>query len=58
MGATPRGIVLFAHGSRDERWRAPVEAVARRVVALDPSAGSLAPTSNSSPPTCVRQQKA
>ena len=38
MGATPRGIVLFAHGSRDERWRAPVEAVARRVVALDPSA--------------------
>ncbi len=32
------GIVLFAHGSRDERWRAPVEAVARRVAALDPSA--------------------
>jgi sirohydrochlorin cobaltochelatase len=32
-----RGIILFAHGSRDERWRAPVEAVARRVAALDPS---------------------
>jgi sirohydrochlorin cobaltochelatase len=31
-----RGIVLFAHGSRDERWRAPVEAVARRVAELDP----------------------
>ncbi|MDM0103654.1 CbiX/SirB N-terminal domain-containing protein [Variovorax sp. J22R24] len=33
-----QGIVLFAHGSRDERWRAPVEAVARRVAELDPSA--------------------
>ena len=32
------GIVLFAHGSRDDRWRAPVEAIARRVQALDPSA--------------------
>jgi sirohydrochlorin cobaltochelatase len=32
------GIVIFAHGSRDERWRTPVEAVAQRVVALDPSA--------------------
>ena len=38
MDLTSRGIVLLAHGSRDERWRAPVEAVARRVVALDPSA--------------------
>jgi sirohydrochlorin cobaltochelatase len=37
MGAN-RGIVLFAHGSRDERWRAPVEAVARRVAELDPQA--------------------
>lgn len=33
-----QGIVLFAHGSRDERWRAPVEAVARRVAILDPAA--------------------
>jgi sirohydrochlorin cobaltochelatase len=29
------GIVLLAHGSRDVRWRAPVEAVARRVADLD-----------------------
>jgi sirohydrochlorin cobaltochelatase len=36
--ADTKGIVLFAHGSRDERWRAPVDAVARRVAALDPSA--------------------
>jgi sirohydrochlorin cobaltochelatase len=36
MGAVA-GIVLFAHGSRDERWRLPVEAVARRAAALDPS---------------------
>ena len=35
---TPLGIVLFAHGSRDERWRAPVEAVARQVTVLDPTA--------------------
>jgi sirohydrochlorin cobaltochelatase len=35
---TPRGILLFAHGSRDARWRAPVEAVARRVAELDPKA--------------------
>jgi len=33
-----RGIVLFAHGSRDARWREPVEAVARRVAELDPRA--------------------
>ena len=37
MGAI-RGIVLFAHGSRDERWRAPVEAVARRVAEIDTQA--------------------
>lgn len=34
-----RAVILFAHGSRDERWRAPIEAVARRVAALDPSVG-------------------
>ncbi|MBT2332924.1 CbiX/SirB N-terminal domain-containing protein [Variovorax paradoxus] len=33
-----KGIVLLAHGSRDERWRAPIEAVAARVTALDPQA--------------------
>ncbi|MFT4266354.1 MAG: CbiX/SirB N-terminal domain-containing protein [Xenophilus sp.] len=32
------GIVLFAHGSRDARWREPVEAVARRVAELAPHA--------------------
>lgn len=32
------GIVLFAHGSRDARWREPVEAVARRVTELSPDA--------------------
>jgi sirohydrochlorin cobaltochelatase len=31
------GIVLLAHGSRDVRWRAPVEAVARRVASIDPA---------------------
>jgi sirohydrochlorin cobaltochelatase len=35
---TPRGIVLFAHGSSDPAWRAPIEAVADRIRALDPSA--------------------
>jgi len=34
----PLGIVLFAHGSRDDRWRAPVESVARQVATLDPTA--------------------
>ncbi|MFS2053748.1 cobalamin biosynthesis protein CbiX, partial [Variovorax sp. CT11-76] len=34
--ATPtvQGIVLLAHGSRDPRWRAPIEAVAARTQAL------------------------
>lgn len=32
-----RGIVLFAHGSRDARWREPVEAVAARIASLDPA---------------------
>ena len=36
--AKARGIILLAHGSRDERWRAPIEAVAARVTALDPQA--------------------
>lgn len=31
-----RGIVLLAHGSRDARWREPIEAVAARVTARDP----------------------
>lgn len=34
--ATQRGLILFAHGSRDPQWRAPMEAVAARTAALDP----------------------
>ncbi|MDR6889027.1 MULTISPECIES: sirohydrochlorin chelatase [Variovorax] len=33
-----RGIILLAHGSRDERWREPIEAVAARVTAINPQA--------------------
>ena len=29
-------IVLFAHGSRDPRWREPIEAIARQVAQLAP----------------------
>lgn len=36
--ATQRGLILFAHGSRDPLWRAPMEAVAARAAALDPQA--------------------
>ena len=31
-----RGIVLFAHGSRDPNWRAPIEAVALQIRARAP----------------------
>lgn len=37
MTAPSTGIVLFAHGSRDPLWRAPIEAVAARVAALSPA---------------------
>jgi len=33
--APQRGLILFAHGSRDPQWRAPMEAVAARAGALD-----------------------
>jgi sirohydrochlorin cobaltochelatase len=33
-----RGIVLFAHGSRDPLWHKPMEAVAQRVRAQSPAA--------------------
>jgi len=33
--APRRGVVLFAHGSRDARWREPVEAVAALAGRLD-----------------------
>ncbi|MDP3702234.1 MAG: CbiX/SirB N-terminal domain-containing protein [Hylemonella sp.] len=36
--APQRGIILFAHGSRDPQWRAPMEAVAVRAAALEPAA--------------------
>lgn len=31
------GVVVFAHGSRDPLWRAPVEAVAQRIAQQDAS---------------------
>ena len=36
--APQRGLILFAHGSRDPQWRAPMEAVAARAAALEPQA--------------------
>ncbi|KQX21841.1 sirohydrochlorin chelatase [Variovorax sp. Root434] len=33
-----QGIVLLAHGSRDDRWRQPIEAVAERVCRNEPDA--------------------
>ena len=33
-----RGIIFFAHGSRDPLWREPIEAVARMLKALHPEA--------------------
>ncbi|APW40686.1 cobalamin biosynthesis protein CbiX [Rhodoferax koreense] len=33
-----RGIVLFAHGSRDPLWHRPMQAVAARVQAIEPQA--------------------
>ncbi len=32
-----KGIILVGHGSRDPLWRAPMEAVAARVAALQPA---------------------
>jgi sirohydrochlorin cobaltochelatase len=31
-----RGIILFAHGSRDPLWHKPIEAVAARIATLSP----------------------
>ena len=36
MNDIPFAVVLFAHGSRDARWREPVEAVARRMTTRRP----------------------
>ncbi len=32
----PAAVVLFAHGSRDPQWRAPMEAVADQIRSLQP----------------------
>ncbi|OJX34604.1 MAG: cobalamin biosynthesis protein CbiX [Burkholderiales bacterium 68-12] len=29
--SAPRGVILFAHGSRDPLWSAPIEAVGRHI---------------------------
>ncbi len=34
--ALPTAVVLFAHGSRDPQWRAPMEAVADQIRQLQP----------------------
>jgi sirohydrochlorin cobaltochelatase len=36
MTSSTRGIVLFAHGSRDPQWREPMEAVAALIRARQP----------------------
>lgn len=33
-----RGIILFAHGSRDPQWRLPIEAVAAQISVRQPGA--------------------
>ena len=33
---TTRGIILFAHGSRDPLWHKPIEAVAAQIATLSP----------------------
>lgn len=35
--ATSDAVILFAHGSRDAAWHAPIQSVARRVSARDPA---------------------
>jgi sirohydrochlorin cobaltochelatase len=35
------GILLFAHGSRDPQWRAPIEAVAANIRARQPGTAVL-----------------
>lgn len=36
MADLQNGIILFAHGSRDPLWRAPVDAVAARIRSVQP----------------------
>ena len=35
---TITGIILFSHGSRDEQWRLPIEAVALQIKQREPAA--------------------
>jgi sirohydrochlorin cobaltochelatase len=35
--SSPHAIILFAHGSRDPLWRAPLEAVASTIAAKHPN---------------------
>lgn len=35
--SSPNGVILFAHGSRDPQWHRPIEAVAERIRANDPT---------------------
>ncbi len=47
------GVMVFAHGSRDPLWRAPVEAVSRRIARARPAGpGVRAPTWSCASPTC------
>lgn len=36
--SSQRGIVFFAHGSRDPQWRLPIEAVAQQLLLQHPQA--------------------
>jgi len=36
------GLILFAHGARDERWRAPFEAIRAEVTKVHPGPVALA----------------
>ena len=47
----PRGIVLFAHGSRDPLWRVPIEAVALQIRARQPDTPVLCAYLEMCPPT-------
>lgn len=37
LPSRPDGVVLFAHGSRDPLWRAPMEAVGERIRSAQPN---------------------
>ena len=53
---SPRGIILFAHGSRDPLWRRPMEAVAQRAKKLAADATvacAYLELTEPSLPTCV-----